>query len=46
MQDLKDVSTVPLKVWTEDDFKICDDEIQDEEVETKPRRIFKAFLED
>ncbi len=46
MQDLKDVSTMPLKVWTDDDFKICDDEVQDEEVVTKPRRIFKAFLED
>ncbi len=46
LQELKDVSTIPLKIWIDDDFKICEDELQDEEVVTKPRRIFKAFLED
>jgi hypothetical protein len=45
IQDTKDVSTTPLKIWTDEDFKIGDD-VKDDEVNTKPRRIFKAFLED
>lgn len=45
MEKLKDVTTTPLKDWDDDDFKI----IRGDETnctDKKPRRIFKAYLED
>lgn len=42
-KDSTDVSSSPLKFWRDDDFYNSDGE--NEEVE-KPKRIFKAFIED
>jgi hypothetical protein len=45
MEKLKDVTTKPLKVWTDDDFQFITAR-EKIPVESKPRRIFKAYLED
>jgi hypothetical protein len=42
---LKDASSTPLKVWTDDDFKTKAD-LETGKLKTKTKRIFKAYLED
>lgn len=42
-KDSSDVSSSPLKFWTEDDFNMSDDEA---EKAVKLKRIFKAYIED
>ena len=42
---LKDVSSTPLKIWTDEDFVGSSDD-ENLQVDLKPKRIFKAYLED
>ena len=45
MEQLKDVTTTPLKIWTDEDFQSTSNQDKTDE-KKKPRRIFKAYLED
>ena len=42
-QSLKDVSTVPLRIWTDEDFITEPEAVKENK---KPKRIFKAYMED
>jgi hypothetical protein len=44
-QNLQDVSSFPMKDWTDDDFRLTADPETIKE-DSKPQRIFKAYLED
>lgn len=48
-ESYKDVSTKPLKIWTDDDFKAStneEHELQTNTINAPPQRIFKAYIED
>jgi hypothetical protein len=45
-ENLKDVSTIPLKTWSDEDFKIPNNDNEQPIEARKPRRIFKAYMED
>ncbi len=41
-----DVSSSPLKFWRDDDFGVIGKKDGDEKMETKPKRVFRAYIED
>ena len=45
-EKLKDVSSKPIKFWMDDDFNLSRNKQPNENSDAKPRRIFRAYMED
>lgn len=45
-EKLKDVSSKPIKFWLDDDFNLSRNKQAHVTIEAKPRRIFKAYIEE